>query len=263
LEDSIVGSMNPAPSKGETSRYQFEREALRQAFNEEYCLPHHPDITKSRTSAQLYLPQDHIHNQDEEQEDDQPIPHRLKKSRNDIIAGQETGVGVIGSSHPTSFTLSHPAGGKEYLAKVIEGEHGCDTPKYQFLDSKRGVPILPSSLDSDLPPLAIEHPARMWNSLIHSLEPELQPIVKWRYERSEEENGTLSFAFPLGKEANKVGWIAHMTLALPPTHPSLTRHPLFMTIPKNTRSKEYINVVDLLGGVKRWSGSPKQFRVSF
>jgi hypothetical protein len=66
-----------------------------------------------------------------------------------------------------------------------------------------------------------------------------------------------------GIEADGIGWVAHMTLVLPPTHPSLTKHPLFMTIPKNTCSKEYINVVDLIGGVKRWSGSSKQFKVSF
>lgn len=179
--------MDPAPSRREPSRYQYERDALSKAFQQEYCLPHHPDITKSRTSARHFRPQDGS----EDEDDELPVPFRIRRSRNDIIAGQEIGVGVIGSNHPDILTLSDTAAGKEYRAKVIEGEHGCDTPMYQFLDSKRGVTILPSSLDLDLPPLAIEHPARMWNSLIHSLKPELQPIVKWRYERSEEEDGKL------------------------------------------------------------------------
>ncbi len=39
------------------------------------------------------------------------------------------------------------------------------------------------SLAADLPPLAVEHPARVWNSMIHSLNSNLQPIVKWDYDR--------------------------------------------------------------------------------
>jgi len=128
------------------SRYQYEREALSRAFQQEYSLPHD------------------------------------KRSRTDIIAGQEVGLGVIGSTHTPLHAVT--AEGKEYTAKVVEGEHGCDTPLYSFEDARRGIAIPEGCMDPDLPPLAIEHPARMWNSLIHSLEPGLQPVVKWNYERS-------------------------------------------------------------------------------
>jgi hypothetical protein len=139
------------------SRYQYEREALSKAFQQEYSLTH-PD----------------------------------KRSRSDIIAGQEVGLGVIGSTHAPLHAVT--AEGKEYMAKVVEGEHGCDTPLYSFEDARRGMAIPEGCLDPDLPPLAIEHPARMWNSLIHSMEPGLQPVVKWNYERSTE-GGRLWFAF--------------------------------------------------------------------
>jgi hypothetical protein len=134
--------------KNEPSRYQYEREALSKAFHQEYSLP-----------------------------------HTDKRARTDIIAGQEVGLGVIGSTHAPLHAVT--AEGKEYMAKVVEGEHGCDTPLYSFEDARRGITIPEGCLDPDLPPLAIEHPARMWNSLIHSLEPGLQPVVKWNYERSE------------------------------------------------------------------------------
>lgn len=35
-----------------------------------------------------------------------------------------------------------------------------------------------------MPPLAAEHPARVWNSLIQSLSPDAQPIIKWAYEKA-------------------------------------------------------------------------------
>jgi hypothetical protein len=141
--------MNQVPTtiQKAPSRYQYEREALSKAFQQEYSLTH-PD----------------------------------KRSRSDIIAGQEVGLGVIGSTHTPLHAVT--AEGKEYMAKVVEGEHGCDTPLYSFEDARRGIAIPEGCLDPDLPPLAIEHPARMWNSLIHSLEPCLRPVVKWNYEHS-------------------------------------------------------------------------------
>jgi hypothetical protein len=51
-------------------------------------------------------------------------------------------------------------------------------------------------------------------------------------------------------------------LALPPTHPSISSHPLAITIPKNTNSKEYIAVLDLLGAVKRYKGEVRKLKVS-
>ena len=143
--------MNAIPPSSEKapSRYTHEREALSKAFQQEYSLS-----------------------------------HTDKRSRTDMIAGQEVGLGVIGSTHTPLHAVT--AEGKRYMAKVIEGEHGCDTPIYTFEDARRGIAIPEGCLDPDLPPLAIEHPARMWNSLIHSLEASLQPAVKWDYTRSEE-----------------------------------------------------------------------------
>jgi hypothetical protein len=139
-------------------QYQYERDTLARAFQQEYSLPLHPTRLSSRGPN--------------------PIDG---KSRADIIAGQELGLGVIGSTHTTLYAVT--AEGREYMAKVVEGEHGCDTPLYSFEDARRGIAIPEGCLDPDLPPLAIEHPARMWNSLIHSLEPRLQPVVKWNFER--------------------------------------------------------------------------------
>jgi len=186
------------------------------------------------------------------------IPSR---SRTAIIAGQEIGVGVIGSTHTPLHAVT--AEGREYMAKVVEGEHGCDTPLYTFEDARRGIAIPKGCLDLDLPPLAIEHPARMWNSLIHSLETHLQPIIKWTYERPVYEGGKLTRSQEHCVQSLLAGYIAHLTLALPPTHPSIVAHPLNMTVPTNSNSKEYIAVLEFLGGVKRYSGEARKLKVSF
>jgi hypothetical protein len=60
-----------------------------------------------------------------------------------------------------------------------------------------------------------------------------------------------------------IGYIANLTLALPPTHPSTSSHPLAITIPKNTNSKEYIAVLDFLGAVKRYKGEARKLKVSY
>ena len=60
-----------------------------------------------------------------------------------------------------------------------------------------------------------------------------------------------------------IGYIANLTLALPPTHPSIISHPLAITIPKNTNTTEYIAVLDLLGGVKRYRGEVRKLKVSY
>ena len=147
-EENEENAQVSTTTKNASSLYQHEREALTKAFQQEYSLS-----------------------------------HTDKRSRTDMIAGQEVGQGVIGSTHTPLHAIT--AEGKRYMAKVIEGEHGCDTPIYTFEDARRGIAIPEGCLDPDLPPLAIEHPARMWNSLIHSLEPSLQPVVKWDYGRVE------------------------------------------------------------------------------
>jgi hypothetical protein len=37
--------------------------------------------------------------------------------------------------------------------------------------------------DADMPSMAREHPARVWNQEIHAMSPELQPMIKWAYEK--------------------------------------------------------------------------------
>lgn len=95
------------------------------------------------------------------------------------MAGQEIGVGVIGSDQNPTEPAMTIANGRVYLTQIANGQHGCDTPSYQFDQIVQAIDK--DKLNADLPPLAIEHPARLWNSLIHNLEPEMQPLVKWTY----------------------------------------------------------------------------------
>lgn len=60
----------------------------------------------------------------------------------------------------------------------------CDLPAYH-----RGQYI---SLDPDRSPMAADHPARVWNAMLHALKPDLQPVVKWRYERAQTAEGESS-----------------------------------------------------------------------
>lgn len=51
--------------------------------------------------------------------------------------------------------------------------------------------------DADMPAMAREHPARVWNQKIHAMSPELQPMIKWAYERlviDEEDEGASNSA---------------------------------------------------------------------
>ena len=56
--------------------------------------------------------------------------------------------------------------------------------------------------------------------------------------------------------------IARLTLIIPPQHPSLKDHPLRIAIPETPYSKEYIAVVDTLGGMKSWAGEPRITKAS-
>lgn len=104
-----------------------------------------------------------------------------------LAPGQESGVGVIGSE----FQQVVPDDDPTKVYQVINGPNGCDTPVYRFDDAH----VKSGKCDPDLPPLAVEHPARVWNSLIHALDPEQQPIVKWTYEKATMENdGELNIA---------------------------------------------------------------------
>lgn len=91
---------------------------------------------------------------------------------------------MIGSLLPPDDEIEHDDG---RLLKIIDGPNGCDTPVYTFDDC-------PRTCDPDLPPLAVEHPARVWNSLIHALEPGEQPVVKWSFEEVPMNEGKLKIS---------------------------------------------------------------------
>lgn len=192
------------PMGQQTGRNQYKHDAslLAEAYKYEYCVPHHPDSSKSRIPGQLHH---HIHHDDDEDEvinpptktrsfepnhqaapqDSKPPFHLARKT----TGGQEVGNGVIGSD--TSGIRLDVASG--HYTQIVDGHHGCDTPIYQFEEARRGVPVPLECLNPDLPPLAIEHPARMWNSLIHSMAPEMQPIVKWEYTKVEDDGQSKLF----------------------------------------------------------------------
>ncbi|WVQ78318.1 hypothetical protein IAT38_000403 [Cryptococcus sp. DSM 104549] len=167
-----------------------------------------------------------------------------KRARNEygksFGGGQELGVGVIGGQ-------SAGAGG----TTVVVSESGCDIPMFREASAGHGEDArqYQISLDPDLPPLAVEHPARVWNMMLHSLDADLQPVVKWDYEKMEA---------PEGEDGDY--WVAHLTLILPPTHPTIAEHPLFRTLPKNRYKREYVAAVEALGGIKQWTGEPKKLK---
>ncbi|WVR05181.1 hypothetical protein IAU60_002193 [Kwoniella sp. DSM 27419] len=104
------------------------------------------------------------------------------------------------------------------------------------------------SLDPDLPPMAIEHPARVWNTVIHGLPSKFQPVIKWDYEKFREDSNL------------DLTWRARLRLAVSPAHPIIARHPLFRTLPKNHQTKEYVGAVEALGGVRCWSGDVRRLK---
>ena len=135
------------------------------------------------------------------------IRHRVKKRSfkpKNKVSGQRTGLGVIGQPRWTTEEMEEevesddedvrskriiklvPSGS---ATKVVPTMLGCDIPmpfednpslSSQRIDSlkKTSFPFKP---DARLPPLALEHPARIWNVMYHSLEPERQPKVNWRF----------------------------------------------------------------------------------
>lgn len=167
-------------------------------------------------------------------------------TRNDhghsVQGGQAVGTGVIGNyqSNPTSNNQ----------LQTVQTEVGCDIPMRQFHTVK---------LDAKLPPLAMEHPARVWNSTIHALPTDKQPTVKWDYERQRDDfGGETGYLWLLMID---MAYLAHLTLILPPSHPSIANHALFHALPKNRYSREYIEAMVALGGVKRWTGDLNLLKV--
>lgn len=88
-----------------------------------------------------------------------------------VLGGQAIGAGVIGA---------HRTQGINDLFKITQTEAGCDLPMRRLHHV---------TLDPSLPPLALEHPARVWNSTIHALPASKQPIIKWDYARQKDQYG--------------------------------------------------------------------------
>lgn len=112
-----------------------------------------------------------------------------------LYGGQELGIGVIGSSTFLGEELA------EQTCDIPMPEEGCNWAIRQIDGEEEGMRFMIGphvvSLEEDLPPLAAEHPARVWNSVLHSLPAELVPTVQWKYERvepEEEEEGELPLA---------------------------------------------------------------------
>ncbi|WWD01317.1 hypothetical protein V866_008260 [Kwoniella sp. B9012] len=172
-----------------------------------------------------------------------------------LMGGQDFGRGVIGN---TSFESDEDGD-----TIVVVSEAGCDIPmirepwstQAQIPQGGDGEGIKANigphtiSLNPDLPPLAIAHPARVWNSMIHSLESHLQPVIKWDYEKILPQH-----------QGQETLWTAQLTLVLPSTHPTITGHPLFRSLPKNQWKKEYVAAVEAIGGVKKWAGEPRKLK---
>ncbi|ORY27170.1 hypothetical protein BCR39DRAFT_538709 [Naematelia encephala] len=99
--------------------------------------------------------------------------------------------------------------------------------------------VLNSSTFANTSPV-VSQPSRVWRVMLRSLGVGMQPVLKWDFT---EEDGR--------------GYIAHLTIALPPTHPSVADHPLFPILPKNPFVKEYVTAISTIGGTRRWSGESR------
>lgn len=121
---------------------------------------------------------------------------------------QKTGVGVIGQP----FWIMQNTEGTAELSedenvkskqlvkllkpvpptKIAATSLGCDIPMPFKGNPSVSQPMLetlkkarfPYQLDPSLPPLALEHPVRIWNVIFQSLEPEVQPVVKWSFNQN-------------------------------------------------------------------------------
>lgn len=169
-------------------------------------------------------------------------------------------MGVIGNHRNSEPTLDDQG----RLLQVMKEADGCDMAPISFKEAMQAIEE--GNLDPDLPPLAVKHPARIWNSLIQNLKPELQSVTKWSYQRVDNDNeaGELGDCATLAPQLTEIGrgWIATLNIALPPTHLALTTHSLFSPLPTNRYANEYFNAVSLLGGVKRFSGESRRLKVS-
>jgi hypothetical protein len=119
-----------------------------------------------------------------------------------LYGGQDLGVGVIGSQAFLAGENGEVTEGMmEQQCDIPMPEEGCDWKVRQIEGEEEGMRFMVGphivSMEEDLPPLATEHPARVWNSILHSLPQELVPTVQWKYERivgEDEDKGELSVA---------------------------------------------------------------------
>lgn len=105
---------------------------------------------------------------------------------------QQLGIGVIGSQTMGHVDLDETGTPAPSVT--------CDMPPPSIV-SDWSVHLVPSdnkkimigpyiiSLEDHLPPTSAEHPARVWNSILHSLPEKLVPVLRWQYERFEGEDG--------------------------------------------------------------------------
>lgn len=114
-----------------------------------------------------------------------------------LYGGQDVGVGVIGSQAYLETCEEEAALQQE--CDIPMPEAACDWSVRQIEGEEEGTRFMVGphivSLEEDLPPLATEHPARVWNSVLHSLPQELVPTVQWKYEKvmagDDEDDGKL------------------------------------------------------------------------
>jgi hypothetical protein len=155
-------------------------------------------------------------------------------------------------------TVHHAGGGDqldEWRAQnhhLLAGQDGTD-PEPEGMGCDLPIPRTSAEmptvhLDPDLPPLSAEHPARVWNAMLHSLAPELQPIVRWEYEDA--------------MISQEWACVARVTILLPPTHPAIASHPAAKALPKDRYSPEYAAALAVLGGGRSWVGPPRKLKVS-
>ena len=133
---------------------------------------------------------------------------------------------------------------------------GCDLPAYQ-----KGQHV---SLDPDRSPLAAGHPARVWIAMLHTLESELQPVMKWMDERAHTGEGK-----PIGRDRLEPSTSMTALASYPHPHPpslsarphrssaSLPRAPCPLRAPY---SSEYVKETDVLGGAKSWVGEARKLK---
>jgi hypothetical protein len=111
-----------------------------------------------------------------------------------MLGAQVLGVGVIGharssGSAPTeaAYNINLPAPVAEHdwhLRPVPPGLHDADSAQHRYTIGPHNI-----SFAQGLSIMSKEHPARVWNSLLHSLDADKKPRVQYAYEPVMTEEG--------------------------------------------------------------------------